>query len=124
MRRFTTDTLAAICAEIGRGEDAAGGGMAAGPWDDIAAFVAGQVGSAPAHLRVGLGCATAAFGLCGLRHGAPFHRLGPELRRRQMDRWRSSRFGAARDLMRFYDSLCLVALYSRPAGAPKDSRAR
>jgi hypothetical protein len=124
MRRFTTDTLAALCAEIGRGEDAGQGSPSSGPWDDVAAFVARRIAGAPAHLRVGLGCATAVFGLCGLRDGAPFHRLSPERRRRQMDRWRSSRLGAARDLMRFYDSLCLVALYSRPAGTPGERHAR
>ena len=117
MSRLVDKTIAAVCAEIGR-EEGAGGP----PYDDVAAFVSVQIRNAPSFLRGALLGATAFFGLCGLRGGAFFHRLDPGLRRRQMDRWRRSRRGPFRDLMKFYDSLCLMALYSRGGGASPGDR--
>jgi hypothetical protein len=113
MRRFIDRTIAAVCEEIGRGE-----GAGEGSCGDLASFVSIQMRGAPSHLRPALRAATVLFGLWGLWRGAPFHRLGPERRRRQMEGWRRSPLGPCRDLMRFYDSLCLVALYSMDGGAP------
>jgi hypothetical protein len=66
-----------------------------------------------------LGCAiqlaTLLFALMALvRHGALFHRLPPPRRRVQVAAWTVSRLGPCRDLMKFYSSLVILALYSRP----------
>jgi len=51
------------------------------------------------------------------RQGTVFHRLPAGRRRLQVEGWRLSRLGPCRDLMKFYSSLAVFALYSRPHAA-------
>jgi hypothetical protein len=51
------------------------------------------------------------FGFLAARR--PFHVASPELRRRQIARWKKSKLGFQRDLIRYYESLATLGLYSR-----------
>jgi hypothetical protein len=115
MNGFIDRTLSAICYSLcaeRAGDDEDG---LPPPYDDVVRFVAGQMQRMPAFLRFGVRAATLLFGLGAMgRGGAPFHRLGLPRRTLHVAAWRTSRLGPCRDLIRFYESLAVVALYSRP----------
>ena len=94
------------------------------PFNDVVAFVTAQRGRLAPWLRLPLLVATLAFGCSGwLRARTLFHRQSPDLRAGQVEAWRNSRFAACRDLIRFYESLSLLALYGRPEfSAPRPDR--
>jgi len=111
-------TVSALCYEIAgahaasAGEDS--GNELAGPYNDIARFVMRQHRRMPRLLGVGIEVATILFAFAALaRHGALFHRLPPARRHVQVAAWTASRLGPCRDLMKFYASLVILALYSR-----------
>ena len=88
------------------------------PYNDVTGFVIAQRARLGGLLRLPLLLATLGFGVAGLLHGrALFHRLPPAVRTRQVAAWRTSRLGPCRDLVRFYESLTVLALYGRPAFA-------
>jgi hypothetical protein len=85
------------------------------PYNDVADFVLEQWQRIPDYLRQPMRAATIAFGLAGLvRNGRLYHHSEVSRRRNQRMAWRSSRFSAKKDLMRFFESLATLALYSRP----------
>jgi len=114
LERLFENTVSALCYEIG----AAQGSLAA-PYNDAARFVLRQHGAMPRVLGWGVRTATLLFALAAVaRHGTLFHRLPPARRHVQAAAWTASRFGPCRDLMRFYASLAIMALYSRPSAGP------
>ena len=76
-------------------------GVAAPP-EAAARFVVEQHARMPDYFRLGVRMLTIAFALSWLR---PFHRLTPSARARRIARWRSSRLGPCRTLIKFYESL-------------------
>jgi len=122
-------TISALCYEIGEWHSAGTvrGGLQA-PYNDVAEFVAAQWAAMPDFLRLPLRAATVFFAWSAVfRRGRFYHQLDPAQRRLQRLAWRSSRVGAFRDLMRFYESLATVALHSRPYArelAKEESHAR
>jgi len=83
--------------------------------NDVVLFVLRQMDRMPSFLAVGIRAATLAFGSSRLLiEGNVFHRRTASRRRAQLDAWRRSRLGPCRDLMKFYTSLVVLALYSRP----------
>jgi hypothetical protein len=108
-------TVSALCYEIA-GSHAAGDGLAlAPPYNDVARFVIHQHSHMPRVLGCGVELATLLFALLYLpRSGALFHRLAPPRSHAQVASWTLSRLGPCRDLMKFYSSLVILALYSRP----------
>jgi len=67
----------------------------------------------PGWLACGLQTFTLLFSLVGIRYGGrPFFANSAPARARQWHRWRNHRLGACRDLVRFYESLATLALYS------------
>ncbi len=87
----------------------------AGPYNDVARFVIRQHRHMPQILGWAIQLATLLFALTALaRHGALFHRLPPPRRHVQVAAWTASRLAPCRDLMKFYSSLVILALYSRP----------
>lgn len=106
-------TVSALCYEIARGH--AHDDYAVPPYNDVVRFVTGQFGRMPRFLAVPMRMATLLFGGAGLLKGGLFHRLSLSHRRAQVERWTNSSVGPCRDLIRFYRSLVLLALYSRPA---------
>lgn len=90
----------------------------------VVGFVLRQHGAMPDFLRLPLLMLTLAFDLAGLPlFFGLFHRQSVGRRRVQMQLWRESPIGPFRDLMRFYDSLAILAWAERdlpgaPAAAP------
>ena len=106
-------TTSALCYTLAA-EHAGDAPALAAPYNDVTAFVAAQRARLSTALRWPLLLATLGFALAGLRCGALFHRLPPAKRARQVAAWRHSRLGACRDLIRFYESLAVLALFARP----------
>jgi choline dehydrogenase-like flavoprotein len=90
------------------------------PYNDLARFIVCQQATLPDYLRTPMRAATLGFDLAGPLHtGGPFHAQPPANRRRQVEAWKNSRLGFKRDLMRYYESLAILALYSRQAEGPE-----
>jgi len=109
------NTVSALCYEIAGASAEGGGDELAAPYNDVVRFVLRQQGNMPRVLGGAIQLATLLFSLLALaRHGGLFHRLGPPRRRVQVAAWTISRLPPCRDLMTFYSSLVILALYSRP----------
>jgi hypothetical protein len=108
------DTVSAICYEIARSQDTGTVPIDSPPYNDVTAFVLGQWRRMPRFLAWPLRMATVAFAFRGLPAGGKlFHQLAPYRRGILMESWRHSSVGPCRDLIRFYRSLAIMALYSR-----------
>lgn len=91
------------------------GGTPAGCFieNDVVRFVVAQLGRTPDYLRLQLRVATILFDAWPLlTTGNPFHRLGPEVRRRQIEHWRTSRLGPLRNFIRYYEGLAIFGWYA------------
>ena len=111
-----TITIAQICDTVAR--DGHGGYLPdlAPPYDDVTGFVISSLESMPRAMGFGIRCATLVFLYAGvLTTGRTFASSSPEARASQWARWRTHRLQVFRDFVRFYESLILMALYSRPA---------
>jgi len=74
--------------------------------DGVVRFALEQHGRMPDYLRLPLLILTCGFGWVSVvTAGAPFHRLPPDRRRRQLLAWRRARLGVCRDLVRFWETL-------------------
>lgn len=83
------------------------------PYNFVAEFAVGQVANMTAPLRLPMRIATVGLSALALvRTGSWLHRLPVERRRRLVGRWRTSRIGVIRDVVRFYDSLTVLSLFS------------
>jgi choline dehydrogenase-like flavoprotein len=84
------------------------------PYNDLTEFLIHQHGKMPAYLRAPLLAATLGFDLWGLlTSGHRFHKLSPARRTRQIEAWKNSKIGFQRDLIRYFESLSVLQLYSR-----------
>ena len=95
--------------------DAAQAGLSA-PYNDLTRFVLSQHGRMADFLRLPLTVATLGFDLSGCARGRPFHRRLPADRLRQVAAWKHSGAAARRDLIKYFESLAMLALYSRNDG--------
>jgi hypothetical protein len=107
-------TVSAICYEIAGSQNVRGTQAESPPYNDITAFVLGQWRRMPRFLAWPVWIATMVFALGALPQGALFHRLPLHGRSYRLESWRLSRLGPRRSLVRFYRSLALLAVYSRP----------
>jgi choline dehydrogenase-like flavoprotein len=90
------------------------------PHNDLTRFVLAQHARMPDYLRGPLLAATLGFDFIGLlRAGRLFHQQPLAMRARQIQAWKGSRIGFKRDLVRYYESLAALALYSRPPGGDR-----
>lgn len=90
------------------------------PHNDLTRFIVAQQGRLPDYLRAPMAAAALAFDLVGLlRGGKRFHHQPPFAREKQIARWKSSRFTFKRDFVRYFESLAILALYTR-ASNPED----
>jgi hypothetical protein len=96
------------------------GAEPAGPaFEDAVRFALARQRRLPDVLRLPSRVLTLAFGAAPLaRAGRPFHRLSPAARRAHVERWRRARAGVRRDLIRYWESLVLLAWFSRDEEAP------
>jgi choline dehydrogenase-like flavoprotein len=85
-------------------------------YNDVVRFVLRQWAGMPDYLRFPMRAVTCLFGGSSfIPRAKPFHKLGLEGRRVQINAWRASKIGFRRDLARFYDSLAMVGLNDRLA---------
>lgn len=90
------------------------------PHNDLTNFITTQHARMPDYLRTPLKLAALGFDAFGLlRGGKRFHRQSPEQRARQIAAWKNSNFGFQRDLIRYFESLATLALYSRTEPTPQ-----
>jgi hypothetical protein len=107
-------TVEAICETIGQQTAAAGDPLLGAPYGDLSAFVLGCFDSMPRILVLGLKGFTLLFAVSGVFHGGRLFSRNPgDARARHWRRWRSHRLSPMRDLVRFYESLATLVLYSR-----------
>lgn len=110
--------VSAICDTIAEGRRPAPKSPMGGPYEDVSAYVLTCLAEMPKLFAFGIQVLTLFFALGGILYaGRPFQQNSGEARRRQWTRWRTHRFSAMRDFVRFYESIATLALFSR-AGLP------
>lgn len=88
------------------------------PHNDLTRFILDQHARMPDYLRGAMHCAALGFDCFGLSHGKRlFHQLPLEARIAQIASWKNSGISFQRDLIRYFESLATLGLYSRGAGA-------
>lgn len=108
------DTVSAVCYEIAREIAGAQTCGSLPPYNDVTKFVLGQWKRMPRFWAWGIRAATIAFSARAiLSTGTLFHRLSPPRRAVLIGSWRYSSIGPCADLIRFYRSLSILALYGR-----------
>lgn len=118
MKPLFHSTVSALCHVLVRkgfaGDDAE---FSPSVCNDAVRFALAQHAGMPDFLRGPLFLLTVVFGLQAFgKSGRLFHRQTPEARWAHVLAWKSSRLGARRDLIRFYESLTvLVWAARRPA---------
>lgn len=110
---YLSKTIAALCGDLAAERDHCAVGCSVASYDDVKGFVLEELRKMPPFLRQPIMLATVFFGVSRLLiEGSVFHKRPQERRHWQMERWRRSKFGPSRDLMKFYTSLVVLALYS------------
>lgn len=108
------DTTSALVYSLASAHAVSGVDALQPPFNDLTAFVLQQHSRMPDYLRIPMLIATLGFDSEAFaRTGIPFHRHRPELRRGQVQAWKNARLGVQRDLIRYFESLVTLALYSR-----------
>jgi hypothetical protein len=120
MVSYLSKTIAALCRDIASMHDHSDPLGAGASYDDVTEFVVEQLRKMPVFLSRPILLATAVFGVSRLLlEGSLFHNRPPHHRCLQVENWRRSRFATSRDLIKFYTSLVVLALYSRPGTAAR-----
>jgi len=83
------------------------------PYNDVTQFILTQQAHMPDYLRSPMKLATLGFDSFGWLPGKRFHRQSPDVRAKRIAAWKKSGLGFQRDLIRYYESLATLALYSR-----------
>jgi choline dehydrogenase-like flavoprotein len=84
------------------------------PHNDLTRFILTQHAQMPDYLRAPMKLAALGFDTFGVLHGGKrFHRQLPSQRAKQIATWKNSNFSFQRDLIRYFESLATLALYSR-----------
>ncbi|SPE61076.1 Uncharacterized GMC-type oxidoreductase y4nJ (modular protein) [Verrucomicrobia bacterium] len=117
--RWFHDTVSALVYSFAEGH--ATSPLLEPPHNDLTQFILAQHRRMPDYLRTPMLAATLTFDLLGiLQGGTRFHRQPPARRKPRIEKWKDSNRAFPRDLMRYFESLALVALYSRlSADAPE-----
>jgi hypothetical protein len=109
MENLFHNTVSALCYDLARGH-----GERYLPANDAVRFVLRQHARMPRHLGWGIRVATLLLASSGLLQGGSwYHRLTPERRSRIVLAWKQASLQPFRDLIRFYESLVVMAIYSR-----------
>jgi len=84
------------------------------PYNDLTRFVLEQHARMPDYLRAPFAAIALGFDTMGIpRKGKRFHGQTSAARARQIEAWKSSNSALRRDLVRYFESLGILALYSR-----------
>jgi choline dehydrogenase-like flavoprotein len=111
-QQWFEDTVSALAYSLA-GPHHASPGLEA-PYNDLTQFVLAQHARMPDYLRTPMLVAALGFDMFGcLKHGTRFHRQAPAQREQQVRQWRQANLGLQRDLIRYFESLATLALYSR-----------
>lgn len=103
-------TISAICCSLIQEYTGSEKGSDARP---IVRFVLAQQKRMADLFRLPLVLVTIGFSCFSLlSHGRFFHRISLEERKRQISMWRGSRISLYRDLIRFYESFIILAIYT------------
>ncbi len=106
------DLVSAVAYSLARPHEAPG--QFHPPHNDLTQFILAQHAQMPDYLRPAMKLAAWGFDTMGvLHHGRRFRRQPPEQRARQIADWKNSGSSVQRDLIRYFESLALLALYSR-----------
>jgi choline dehydrogenase-like flavoprotein len=90
------------------------------PYNDLTQFIVKQHEQMPDYLRVPMLAATLGFDVLGLLNGGRlFHSQSAKKRAQQIAAWKGSGLGFKRDLIRYFESLATLALYSREEASPQ-----
>jgi hypothetical protein len=115
MSSYLSKTITALCGDLAAKQDHCAVGCPATAYVDVTGFVFEQLRKMPPFLRQPIMLATILFGVSRLLiEGSVYHKRPPERRHWQVESWRRSKFAPNRDLMKFYTSLVVLVLYSRP----------
>lgn len=94
------------------------------PHNRVTRFVLAQHTGMPDHLRLALRGLVLAFDAWPIPvTGRPFHRLPHGRRWRAIERWRRSRLGFRRNLVKFFESLVILAWFADSYAPWRDDRA-
>ncbi len=117
MRRNFEATVSALCYSIVRDRCATTWNALDATPNAVVRLVLEQHARMPDYLRFPLLVLTLLFDWASLwRTRHRFHGLPPEQRLLHLHRWRTSRFSVCRDLIRFYESLAVLAWHSLTEG--------
>lgn len=89
------------------------------PHNDLTQFILTQHAQMPDYLRAPMKLAAYLFDKSGWPILDSFHTRPPELRARQIAAWKNSPLSFQRDLIRYFESLATLALYSRTEKSPR-----
>ena len=107
-------TVSAICYSFAKQRTEKDDLVFAPPYNDLVRFVLFQHSQMTDIFRMPLIVATLFFNMYGVVYGGKFfHRLPHSARLKQIASWKRSKLSFCRDLIRFYESLTVVSLYSR-----------
>jgi hypothetical protein len=121
MLSYLSKTISTLCRDIAAMHHHTDQGYARPSYDDVTEFVMEQLRKMPVFLSRPILLTTAVFGVSRLfLEGSLFHNRPQDQRAFQVENWRRSRFGPSRDLIKFYTSLVVLALYSRPGTAARE----
>jgi hypothetical protein len=114
MLRYLEKTISALVHEVAVTYDCSDRRYPA--YNYIVVFVLEQLERMPRFFAWAIKIATAAFGASRIvLEGSFFYRGESTRRRLQIEIWKHSRLGVCRDLMKFYTSLVVLALYFGPS---------
>lgn len=106
------DTVSALAYSLAQPLESTPG--LATPHNDLTQFILRQHAQMPDYLRAPMLLTTLGFDSFGaLKGGKRFHRQSPESRAHQIAAWKDSSISFQRDLVRYFESLTTLALYSR-----------
>jgi glycine/D-amino acid oxidase-like deaminating enzyme len=95
------------------------------PHNDLTRFILAQHAQMPDYLRAPMKLAALGFDLAGWPVLSRFHHRPPAARARQIAAWKKTRISFQRDLIRYFESLATLALYSRGrTGSPPPAASR
>jgi hypothetical protein len=115
MLPYLSKTISTLCRDIAVSHDHSDPARVVASYDDVTEFVLEQLQKMPAFLSWPILLATAVFGVSRFLLGNSFlHGRAEEPGPLQVESWRHSRFGPRRELIKFYTSLVVLVLYSRP----------
>jgi hypothetical protein len=114
MKNLLKSTVTAICASVAEQHEPFEHSAFRAPYTDVSEFVWLQLCQMTGYLKIPMIILTLVFSFFGIFRGfRVFPKLSATQRKSQLESWKNSPLSPLRDFVRFYESLILLALYSR-----------